>query len=898
MSFIKQTLRPQIEVSNIFIGRNNELRFFVQHILKPKQPTYNIVSISGNPGVGKSTLLSRFRDKARKVRFKNSCVTAQVDMRQGTPAHFMEQCATQLRQAGFPLPSFENALAAYKETIQHRQDEQKVARDAFLRLVPDPTSSGVMGVQVIGGLYERVAEESSASFWDQRRSLQHFSETGQAHNPIGDLTGAFVEDLNWLTATQVPSQAKRTKRGLRLILFLDEFEPPATEVSTWLFDPFLQATLSKNVVLVVAGRDPIERFISNEQTLYSVPLEHFTRRETRTYLAARGITEADRVATIWQLSGGLPLSLSMLAFDQQGIIDPGIDTVTNVLRWIAGQRQIRHQLVLHASLLSRPFSQDDLEAFQYLPEQEQTSLYRWLVGLPFVQHDPLDGRHCYHNLIQKQLSHSLAQLSPLEYQLTRRALANHYRRLLEHIEAERGKSIYSSAEWLELALSLVVQLFSLPDEASHVNAIEQIMTISHNTKQEEDIIQALRSLSLEQPQSQVNADVKRTASLLLQYFQTDLASQEFLTAASDLIEEVGHFPTFSASLLARMYGKRGMAYFSREEYQRAIADLDRSLALDSMYSGAYLLRGIAYSFLNTYRLAIADFNRVLALDARETLAYAHRGIAYRKLKDYERALADFDNVLVLDPKLDGANLLRSLTYHEFDESRRGLGNFDHLIEQNPDDASAYVLRGMALSSLGEYERAIQNLNRALELDPNVEQAYAVLGHVYLEMGDLWRARDDLRHSLERDPNDIDIKLLLEWIVMCIEGPDPDTPARLDTMAAMKPLQYTAYVCRGVALALRERFDEALAELDRAIVLDPRKGGAFFWKCLTCAFLKRDDDAVAALTQTMTAEVPVPAVLLAPLRWLEQKRSGFYKEHIIPALKMSEDARRHTLAPIP
>ena len=115
MSFIKQTPRPQIEASNIFIGRNNELHFFIQHILKPKQPTYNIVSISGNPGVGKSTLLSRLRDKARKVRFKNSCVTAQVDTRQGTPLHFMEQCATQLRMAGFPLPSFENALAARRE---------------------------------------------------------------------------------------------------------------------------------------------------------------------------------------------------------------------------------------------------------------------------------------------------------------------------------------------------------------------------------------------------------------------------------------------------------------------------------------------------------------------------------------------------------------------------------------------------------------------------------------------------------------------------------------------------------------------------------------------------------------------------------------------------------------
>jgi hypothetical protein len=175
MSFIKQTLRPQIEASNIFIGRINELRFFVQHILKPKQPTYNIVSVWGKAGVGKSTLLSRFRDKACAARFKDSCVTALVDVRQGTPAHIMEQCAAQLRRAGFPLPSFEHVLAAYKEAIQRRQDEQKVARDAFLRLVPDLASSGVRGIPVIGGLYERVADESQGHLFGVSTALSNTS---------------------------------------------------------------------------------------------------------------------------------------------------------------------------------------------------------------------------------------------------------------------------------------------------------------------------------------------------------------------------------------------------------------------------------------------------------------------------------------------------------------------------------------------------------------------------------------------------------------------------------------------------------------------------------------------------------------------------------------------------
>ena len=45
---------------SLFIGRMGELLFFVQNILKPEEPTHNIISISGQGGVGKSTLLTRF----------------------------------------------------------------------------------------------------------------------------------------------------------------------------------------------------------------------------------------------------------------------------------------------------------------------------------------------------------------------------------------------------------------------------------------------------------------------------------------------------------------------------------------------------------------------------------------------------------------------------------------------------------------------------------------------------------------------------------------------------------------------------------------------------------------------------------------------------------------------
>src|SRR5579884_2090099 len=377
MPFVKQTLRPQIEVRNIFIGRTNELHFFIEHMLKPEVPTYNVVSVWGDAGVGKSTLLTRLRDEAHTADFKDCCLTALMDVQQMTPARIMEHCAAQLRLAGSPLPAFENMAARYKETVQEQQSEQEVARAIFLHHISRLTSAGIRGAPVIGGLYETVAEAASASFWSQRRLRQPAGETQDRSELLDDLTQAFIEDLNWLTATQVLLPSQRATRGLRVILFFDGVEPSAAETVNWLRNQFLHANISHNVVLVVAGRDPLERSLPQAQMIYSMPLAPFTEDETRAYLSERGITEAGRVATIWQLSGGLPLSLSMLTLDPERSIDPAADVLTNVLHWLAGQGQSKQRVVLQAALFSRPFTQDDLAAFSSFSEQERTSFYRW-----------------------------------------------------------------------------------------------------------------------------------------------------------------------------------------------------------------------------------------------------------------------------------------------------------------------------------------------------------------------------------------------------------------------------------------------------------------------------------------------------------------------------------------
>ena len=798
MPFVKKTNAKtfQPDARKIFIGRTSELHFFVEYILKPEDPAHNIVSISGNGGVGKSTLLARFIDEARTPDFKDYCLSALVDERQTTPVSMMEKFADQLRMAGYPLTKFENELARYREALRKPQTQREAVREDFLREEP----------ALAGSLVKDVLKEG-------------------VKDPIGDLTRVFVEELNHLAETEVTLGSDRTKRRLRVILFFDTFEQLSAEAAPWLLDYFLLANISTNVVLVMAGRDPIEHSTPGDPkrwlpyrddgTIYLIDLDSFTEDETRTYLAERGISDPQRIATTWLLSGGLPLYLSLLTFNPEGNVDPTADVVGNFLRWIPEQEHIKRQLALDAALLSRPFNQDDLAAFSYLPEHEdeRIALYRWLVRLPFVRSSPQDGRHSYHKLVQELFSRDLYQRSQKNYYATRRALADHYRLLLERVQGEGGKEVYGSVEWLELMLALLQQLFLLPDEARHISAIELVLNACEHTEQTGEVLKLLRELSQEQPNNLVSFNARQTIWQLLRYLATQ--GQEFLAVASSLLEKIVHEPRFSPKLLAGIYCKRGDTYKNLKEYRRAIKDFDQAFKLDAKNTWTYANRGIAYRELKEYRRAIRDFNRALKLDPRDVWMYINRGMAYRELKEYRRAIRDFDRALELDARNGWTYVNRGMAYRKLKEYQWALRDFNRALKLDAKNVWAYVNRGIAYRELKEYRWALKDFDRALELDANAASAYVQRGITHRELKDYEQALVDFDRALALDPNDA-------W----------------------------TYVQRGNTYKDREEYQQAIEDFDRALELDPQLASAYAGRGSVYYLLREHERAFADYERTV------------------------------------------------
>lgn len=947
MPFVKkndaQGSQPRSDLHKSFIGRTDELHFFIQNILTPEDPTYNILSISGQGGVGKSTLLARFTDEARSPTFKDYCLTAIVDERQTTPVRLMEEFADQLHLKG----KFERGLRQYKETLHRLHTEQYALQDSILQSIPDFAGAAAEIVPFAGALLREGVKAGTKHLVGRYHADQIRRDVELLVDPLATLTTSFVEELNRLADTYVTLRSRREKRQRRVLLFFDTFEQLAVSAVPWLLDYFLPASISSNIVLVIAGRDSLDRSLPDDPKgwlpyydrgdVYSMPLKSFSEDEARVYLADRGITDPARIVAIWQLSRGLPLYLGFLTANPSGEVDPTEDVVVNFLRWIPEQEGLKRKLALDAALFSAPFNQDDLVAFSSISEQERSPLFRWLTRQPFVHRQ--DGRYRYHDVAQELFSRQLLQRSPKEYALMRRSLADHYQRLLEENQA-RGDE--GSATWLELVLAQVHQLFLLPEETAHIQAIKQILRAYRYTNTSSEIIKALRELSGEQYLKQTASGSRDYLQLLLQTIGADWKdSQEDLVAARSatglLLEKLINTPSFPKELLALVYGRRGWIHDYLDEYEQALADFncaleldpdsidihyglarvygehedfrssittyDRALELGLKVAKTYNARGWAYHLAGESKRALADFDRALELNPKMESAYTGRGWVSLQLGDFQQALVEFNHALDLNPNWSEACHGRAFTYVALKEYKQALADFDHYLEIDKENPYVYLRRGVAYYiGLKNYQQALADFDRALALGTKKTeevllqpQVYSWRGLTYLWLQDIKRGYADLTRVREGDATYRGYswraelakrcQWRAEWANMCQQKPDSEVAERLEAIAAAEPMQYSSYVCRGVAMWFRKNYQESLIELEQAIQQASERWDPYFWKGMVCVSLEREEEAMEAIKKAL--DEGMPPILLTPLRWFEQERPDFYGKYAASLLAKYE-----------
>jgi tetratricopeptide (TPR) repeat protein len=149
---------------------------------------------------------------------------------------------------------------------------------------------------------------------------------------------------------------------------------------------------------------------------------------------------------------------------------------------------------------------------------------------------------------------------------------------------------------------------------------------------------------------------------------------------------------------------------------------------------------------------------------------------------------------------------------------RGRGNScPSACESLPTDAMDDFNRGIAYQEKGELDQAIASYTKAIAILPQYADVYYQRGLAYFAQGDYERAIVDYNQTLEINPLFVDAHMKIDeaWKCRINQAIASETKA-----IALNPLNAKPHINRGKWYAMNADYDNAIADFDRALQLDP------------------------------------------------------------------------------
>ncbi|WP_326658669.1 tetratricopeptide repeat protein [Streptomyces canus] len=869
---IRQRARAQ------FVGRRAQLSLFTENLVKDPEsegdPAEFLFHVRGVGGIGKSTLLRQWQQAAQRA----GAVTAVVDENDVHDVHQASaELARQLAEQSGPLKEFDRAAEQYRR-------EQEAAPEPVLaesngasvssRMVTQAALGAASLIPGAGVVTAMTNPDTAAQGLDRLRAgVRARAPRGHRADAAG-VSRAFVAEL-----------ARLCERHRWVVLFLDTWEQTGRYLDGWLRDLLEDAfgPVPVNVMVVLAGRDELaeREWALLRAQVVDVPLEVFTEAETRTLLAARGVSEPSVVEAVLQLSMGLPLLVELLALTRPGAaedVDAGGDVVDaaveRFVQWITDPLQ--RETVLACALA--PQLNEDVFAAAVPPEARE--LWGWLCGQPFVS-----GRgdfKQYHAVVRASMVHQQRTRSPQGWITAHLQLADAH--AAWRTDAEQGlvqARRWSDPRWLRHRLDETYHRLCAHPSLQLTEELEQAV---HAAGQDTAVLRQWTDAFEQAARDTADPALLTWADRLQDAVTAEEPALAFLTAL---------LTHRQLSITARSwaYTYRGRYLYLTDHDEEALAEFDRAIATDPDHARAWAYRGDAHRWLNHADEAVNDLTTALRLSPNDAWALASRGDSHREAGRYDQAITDLTAAIDLHPAYAWALGSRGQAHRDAGRYDWAITDLTAALHLHPDDAWALASRGeahcdaghydqaitdltaaidlhptftwAALGSRGQahrlagrYDQAITDLTAAIDLHPTYAWALAQRGETHRETGQYDRAVADFTASLHLDPDDA-------W-ALASRGQAHRQAGRYDQAitdltAAIDLHPDDAWILhqRGVAHRQTGRYSQAREDLERAVESEPSDPGLLFEMVLLDAVGSEPAACIDQWTQLLNSPVETP-----------------------------------------
>jgi protein O-mannosyl-transferase len=197
---------------------------------------------------------------------------------------------------------------------------------------------------------------------------------------------------------------------------------------------------------------------------------------------------------------------------------------------------------------------------------------------------------------------------------------------------------------------------------------------------------------------------------------------------------------------------KGMTLSKANQYDKAIAEYDKAIALSPKYAKAYYNRGIAYGKKGNIAKAIENYNQAIQYDPRYTEAFVNRGNAFSSLKQYDKAVEDYNQVIAIEKNFLLAYYNRANAFRALGKTTEALEDYATVLRLNKNYAAAAFNRGTIFLNLKQWDSAIAEFSLAIQLKPKYKEAFVNRGIAYLNSNQVEKAIEEYDRALQIDPS--------------------------------------------------------------------------------------------------------------------------------------------------
>jgi len=264
-----------------------------------------------------------------------------------------------------------------------------------------------------------------------------------------------------------------------------------------------------------------------------------------------------------------------------------------------------------------------------------------------------------------------------------------------------------------------------------------------------------------------------------------------------------------------LYHSRAIFYLSDRQFDKALADINQAIRIDSLKSVYFVTLSDIYLLMGQPQNSRDVLLRTIRINPDDADARLKLAKLYLIMKDYSHCYEMVRQVLLIDNNLASAYFTRAIGLLEQGDTNRAVADLMQAVDKNQDYYEAYLQLG-DLYAIKKDPLAEAYLKNALKIRPKSIEALYMLGMYYQENSEYTKAIEVYQNLAQIDSSFREAPYNIGYIYMVYLKDFKQAISYFTESLKKDPQYHQAYFNRGYAYELSGDYKLATEDYQRSL----------------------------------------------------------------------------------